>query len=104
MAIRPPAVRPCESSQVDCIALFEHRLLAAGILEPEDVERTHEEAEAQVAAAVEQATHEPRPTADDVFRHTYAPSPVDAVYPETLPACPTDAGAGEVEDSICNHA
>jgi 2-oxoisovalerate dehydrogenase E1 component alpha subunit len=45
------------------------------------IARTHEEAEAEVEAAVEQVTHEPRPQAGDVEKYTYAPSEVDAVYP-----------------------
>jgi 2-oxoisovalerate dehydrogenase E1 component alpha subunit len=79
---------PRETSQVDCIADLEHRLLEAGILEPQEVERTHEEAEALVAAAVEQVMREPRPTPDDIFRHTYAPSSVDAIYPEDFNGLP----------------
>ena len=38
--------------------------------------------------AVAQAMAEPRPTAEDVERHTYAPSPVDVVYPEDYTGLP----------------
>jgi 2-oxoisovalerate dehydrogenase E1 component alpha subunit len=65
----------------DCIALFEKKLLNAGILDPETIDRTHDEAKAEAEAALEQTLNEPRPTPDDVVRHTYAPSPIDAVYP-----------------------
>jgi 2-oxoisovalerate dehydrogenase E1 component alpha subunit len=65
----------------DCIELFERKLLEAGVLSVEAVERIHEEARAEAEAALEQALREPKPTADDVEKHTYADSPVDAVYP-----------------------
>jgi 2-oxoisovalerate dehydrogenase E1 component alpha subunit len=31
---------------------------------------------------------EPRPMPEDINRHTYAPSPVDAVYPEDYTGLP----------------
>jgi 2-oxoisovalerate dehydrogenase E1 component alpha subunit len=65
----------------DCVALFERKLLEQGAVDHEEIERVHEEAKAEVEAAIEQATGEPKPTADDVPKHTYADSPVDAVYP-----------------------
>jgi 2-oxoisovalerate dehydrogenase E1 component alpha subunit len=65
----------------DCITLFEHKLLEAGVLDPETVEQVHDEARAETEAALEQAQSEPKPTAADVEKFTYAPSPVDAVYP-----------------------
>ena len=37
--------------------------------------------EAEADAAVEQALREPKPRPSDVEKFTYAPSPVDAVYP-----------------------
>jgi 2-oxoisovalerate dehydrogenase E1 component alpha subunit len=65
----------------DCIALFEHKLLEAGVLDTEAIKRVREEAGAEVEAALEEATREPKPTAGDVEKHTYADSSVDAVYP-----------------------
>jgi 2-oxoisovalerate dehydrogenase E1 component alpha subunit len=65
----------------DCIDLFERKLLEAGALDPAAVERVHEEARAEAEAALEQALREPKPTAADVEKFTYADSPVDAVYP-----------------------
>jgi 2-oxoisovalerate dehydrogenase E1 component alpha subunit len=67
--------------EADCITLFEEKLVEAGVLDRAAIARTHAEAEAEVEAAVEQIATEPRPTAADVERYTYAPSPVDAVYP-----------------------
>jgi 2-oxoisovalerate dehydrogenase E1 component alpha subunit len=67
--------------EADCIVLFERRLLEAGILEQEEIDAAREEAKAEAEAALEQATGEPRPTPEDVEKHTYAGSEVDAVYP-----------------------
>src|SRR5262249_32756789 len=68
-------------NEPDCIALFEQKLLEAGVIDPETIEAAHREAKEEVEAALEQAHAEERPTAADVERDTYAPSPVDAVYP-----------------------
>jgi 2-oxoisovalerate dehydrogenase E1 component alpha subunit len=65
----------------DCIELFERKLLHAGALDAEAIERTHAEAKAETEAALEQALREPKPTPADVEKYTYADSPVDAVYP-----------------------
>jgi 2-oxoisovalerate dehydrogenase E1 component alpha subunit len=65
----------------DCITLFEQKLLDAGVLDAGAIDQVHDDARAEAEAALEQALREPRPTPDDVYTHTYAPSPVDAVYP-----------------------
>jgi 2-oxoisovalerate dehydrogenase E1 component alpha subunit len=67
--------------EVDCIQPFERKLVEAGVLDEDEVRRIHAEAHAEVDAALEETLNEPRPTAADVERHTYAASPVDAVYP-----------------------
>lgn len=67
--------------EVDCIAAFEKRLLSKGILDRPATESIVDAAREEAEAAVAQAMKEPRPTVDDVLKHTYAPSPVDAVYP-----------------------
>ncbi len=76
-------------SESDCIALWEERLLRAGILDQETITRTHEEAEAEVETALEQTLHEPNPTPADVHKFCYAPSSVDAVYPEDYTGLPS---------------
>jgi 2-oxoisovalerate dehydrogenase E1 component alpha subunit len=73
----------------DCIALFEARLLDAGVLDREAIERVHNEAKAEAEEALEQALREPKPTAADVEKHTYADSPVDAVYPGDYTGLPS---------------
>jgi 2-oxoisovalerate dehydrogenase E1 component alpha subunit len=65
----------------DPIPLFEQKLLEAGVLDPHAVEQIHDDAVAEVEAALDQVLTEPMPTAADVEKHTYAPSTVDAVYP-----------------------
>ncbi|MCS6852211.1 MAG: thiamine pyrophosphate-dependent dehydrogenase E1 component subunit alpha [Gemmataceae bacterium] len=72
----------------DCIELFEQKLLAAGIMDEAEVHRIHAEARAEADEAAEQALGEPEPTAEDVERFTYAPSRVDAVYPEDYTGLP----------------
>jgi len=52
------------------------------------MDQIHEQAQDEVDAALEQALGEPRPTAAEVERHTYAPSPVDAVYPKDYTGLP----------------
>lgn len=69
------------SDDPDCIELFEKRLLEAGILDQSTMATIHEEAAAEVEAAVEQVKSEPMPEPEDVEKFTYAPSKVDAVYP-----------------------
>jgi 2-oxoisovalerate dehydrogenase E1 component alpha subunit len=72
----------------DPIELFEHKLFEAGVLDPAAAEQAHEEAAAEVEAALEEVLAEPEPTAADVDRDTYAPSTVDAVYPEDYTGLP----------------
>jgi 2-oxoisovalerate dehydrogenase E1 component alpha subunit len=72
----------------DALPLFEQKLIDAGILEPATAEQIHEDAYNEAEAALEQALAEPQPTADDVNRHTYAPSTVDVTYPEDYTGLP----------------
>jgi 2-oxoisovalerate dehydrogenase E1 component alpha subunit len=73
----------------DPIALFEKKLLKAGLLDQHAIDQVHEEAVAEVDAAVEQVLHEPQPGPEDVERFTYAPSEVDVVYPEDYTGLPS---------------
>jgi 2-oxoisovalerate dehydrogenase E1 component alpha subunit len=72
----------------DCVELFERKLIDAGGLDAEEAEHIRADAKAEVEAAVQQAVREPKPTAADVFKHTYAPSQVDVVYPEDYTGLP----------------
>ncbi len=69
------------TTEPDCIPLFEARLAEAGVADRRALERIRAEAEAEVDEAAEKVAAEPRPQAGDVYKHTYAPSEVDAVYP-----------------------
>jgi 2-oxoisovalerate dehydrogenase E1 component alpha subunit len=69
------------SGDPDCVALFEERLLKAGLLDRPAIDATHAEAKAEADAAVARAMQEPQPEPADVERFTYAPSPVDKTYP-----------------------
>jgi 2-oxoisovalerate dehydrogenase E1 component alpha subunit len=71
----------------DCVTLLEERLLAAGV-ERHELEQVHADAKVEVENAVQQAVKEPKPTTADVYRFTYAPSPVDVVYPEDYTGLP----------------
>ena len=72
----------------DPLVLFEQKLIDADVLDATGAELVHEEATAEVEAALEDVLLEAAPTADDVYRHTYAPSTVDAVYPEDYTGLP----------------
>jgi 2-oxoisovalerate dehydrogenase E1 component alpha subunit len=75
-------------NEPDCIEVFERKLVAAGVTDQETLDQVHEEAAAEAEAALEQIIKEPRPTAEDVQRQTYAPSPVDRVYPQDYTGLP----------------
>jgi len=72
----------------DCLPMFEEKLLAASVITRESIDETWHAARAEAAAAAEQALQEPEPGPDDVRRHTYAPSRVDAVYPDDYTGLP----------------
>jgi len=72
----------------DPIQLFEQRLLDASVVDSLTLEQVHEEAHAEVEAALEEVMHEALPTPADVERYTYAPSTVDAVYPDDYTGLP----------------
>ncbi len=57
-------------------------------------EQVHREAKAEADAAVAQAMREPRPQSTDVEKFTYAPSPVDKVYPGDYTGLPPGPPAG----------
>jgi 2-oxoisovalerate dehydrogenase E1 component alpha subunit len=77
------------SNDPDCVALFESRLLDAQLLDHAAIDQVHDDAKAEVDAAVEQAMQEPMPRAEDVEKYTYAPSAVDQVYPDDYTGLPS---------------
>jgi 2-oxoisovalerate dehydrogenase E1 component alpha subunit len=75
-------------NEPDCLKLFEKQLIAANVIHRELAEMVHHEAHEEADRAVEIAMSEERPTAADVERFTFAPSPVDAVYPNDYTGLP----------------
>jgi 2-oxoisovalerate dehydrogenase E1 component alpha subunit len=67
--------------EVDTVDMFEHTLLDCGAIDTDGIKQMWSDAKAEADAAAEQAVSEPKPTAADVATGTYAPSPVDVVYP-----------------------
>lgn len=82
------------SNDPDCVAIFEKRLTAAGLLDSAAIEQVHAEARAEIERAVDVVLKEPRPRPEDVEKHTYAASSVDAVYPGDYTGLPDDARPG----------
>lgn len=74
--------------ETDPIRLFEQRLLKSAVTDTATLKHVYEEAQAEVVAALEEALREPMPTAADVEKYTYAPSPVDVVYPKDYTGLP----------------
>ena len=74
--------------EADCLDLFEKKLIEKGILTTPEVDSLREQIKNDIEAAVEQTMREPRPKPEDVKRFTFAPSPVDAVYPEDYHGLP----------------
>jgi 2-oxoisovalerate dehydrogenase E1 component alpha subunit len=74
----------------DCLLVAEHRLREAGILDQRRAAEIRAAEQAEINAAVEQVRREPMPAAEDVYLGTYAPSPVDAVYPQDYFGLPPD--------------
>src|SRR5262245_3721842 len=76
------------TNEQDCLTVFERKLIEAAVLTPELAEHIRHEAHEEADVAVEQAVQEPQPTEDDVELFTYAPSPVDVVYPDDYTGLP----------------
>lgn len=72
----------------DCLSLFEVKLLEAGILDQGQIDQIRSEEQEAIEVAVQQVLTEPSPTRADLERFTYAPSPVDQVYPQDYQGLP----------------
>jgi 2-oxoisovalerate dehydrogenase E1 component alpha subunit len=75
-------------NEPDPIALFEHKLIEAGVLDTATAEQVRDEAEGEVEVALEEVLLEPQPAPADIEKYTYAPSSVDAVYPDDYTGLP----------------
>jgi len=78
--------------QPDPLQMFEEKLLSCGAMDASTVESLWTEARAEAEAAVAAALREPEPRPEDVYRFTYAPSPVDVVYPQDYTGLPGRLG------------
>jgi 2-oxoisovalerate dehydrogenase E1 component alpha subunit len=86
----------------DCISLFESKMLQAGIISEREIEQVHAEAKDETEVALQQVLREPVPQPDDVKRYTYAPSPVDAIFPGDYTGLPGSPGTAVPELSNGN--
>jgi 2-oxoisovalerate dehydrogenase E1 component alpha subunit len=68
-------------NELDCLLLFEEKLIEAQVLTREECDTIQASAHEEAEEALQQALREPQPTPADIERYTYAPSPVDVVYP-----------------------
>lgn len=75
-------------NESDALALFEQKLIDTGAIDTSAVNALKDDAKAEADAAVVEAMQEPEPTREDVYAFTYAPSEVDAVYPEDYTGLP----------------
>jgi 2-oxoisovalerate dehydrogenase E1 component alpha subunit len=75
-------------NEADTLALFEQKLIDAGAIDVSGVKALKDEAKAEADAAVVETMREAQPTPEDVEKFTYAPSPVDAVYPNDYTGLP----------------
>jgi 2-oxoisovalerate dehydrogenase E1 component alpha subunit len=80
-----------EKSEADPIILFENKLLDLGILDHDTIEQLHDQAHRECDTALVQALKEARPKPGDEDKFTYAPSKVDAVYPEDYTGLPGES-------------
>ena len=69
-------------NETDCIEVFEKKLMRVGATNQAEIDQTHAAARDEVQQAIDQAMSEPLPTESDVETHIFAPSPVDAIYPD----------------------
>jgi 2-oxoisovalerate dehydrogenase E1 component alpha subunit len=74
--------------EADVLALFEQKLIDSGAIDTSAVKALKDDAKAEADAAVVATMQEPEPTREDVYCFTYAPSSVDAVYPEDYTGLP----------------
>ena len=75
-------------AETDTIALFEQKLIDAGAIDANGVKQMRAEAKAEADDAVVKTMTEDQPTREDVEAFTYAPSDVDAVYPQDYTGLP----------------
>lgn len=92
--VDPARYRPAEEAErlrsLDPLPAFRARLIGDGVLDEQQAGRIEEEAEQQVAAAIDFADHSPAPDPADLFEHVYA-TPVANMF-QGLPGDPVVTG------------
>ena len=92
--VDPARYRSAEEAErlrsLDPLPAFRARLIGDGVLDEQEAGRIEEEAEQQVAAAIDFADHSPAPDAADLFEHVYA-TPVANMF-RGLPGDPVVSG------------
>lgn len=76
------------SADPDCLAQFEKTLIEHDIADASLIDKVHGDAKAETEAAVATAMKELKPQPEDTVKFTYAPSRVDAVYPDDYTGLP----------------
>jgi len=74
--------------EVCCIERFERRMREVAMVDSATLDQIHREADEEIETKADLILVEPRPTIADLYRHTYAASPVDAVYPGDFTGLP----------------
>jgi 2-oxoisovalerate dehydrogenase E1 component alpha subunit len=92
------------SNEPDCLLLFEKRLLDEALLKQSQIDQVYADAEHESTQAVEQVLKEARPKPEDVETFTYAPSPVDAVYPGDYTGLPRETLVIDPEGNLRERA
>lgn len=77
------------SAEDDVLKQFEQQLISQNVLHRELAELIRQEAAQEADMAADLAVSEPKPTSADVLKHTYAPSPVDQIYPDDYTGLPS---------------
>jgi 2-oxoisovalerate dehydrogenase E1 component alpha subunit len=75
-------------NETDPLGAFEQKLIDSGAIDTAAVKALKDEAKIEADEAVVAAMKEPEPTREDVNSFSYAPSEVDAVYPEDYTGLP----------------
>lgn len=75
-------------NETDPLAAFEQKLIDTGAIDTAAVQSLKDDAKKEADDAVVQTMKESEPTREDVYAFTYAPSDVDAVYPDDYTGLP----------------
>ena len=75
-------------NEPDCIPLLERKLQDTGLIDFQEIQAIHQQVDQEMDEIISRVIKEPRPTPADIRLHTYAPSAVDAIYPDDYTGLP----------------